>query len=408
MKATIIECPFGILAFDDKNNLIERSIFPKDPKKAAEKLDSLKNGKTINELQILIENLKSKGYESFAVESEALAKILREEYGVEAEITKPTPAGEYLRQNLEEIALNLKFLKKTEQLKMWIHSVAVELTKLKVREAVEKRDLLIIQVIQTVDDIDKTTNLFMGRIREWYGLHFPELNRLVEKHETYARMVLEIGERENYSIEKLVELGIPEKRAEKIIEAAEVSMGAAFRKEDLEKLRAICKTTLELYERRRELEKYIEETMDEVAPNVKALVGALLGARLIALAGSLENLAKLPASTIQVLGAEKALFRALRTGSKPPKHGIIFQHTYLREAKKWQRGKIARALAGKLAIAARTDAYSGKYIGDELKASLEKRIEEIMEKYSEPPQKEIYRPSKPKKRKKRRKKRGRS
>jgi len=407
LKATIIECPIGILVFDEKNNLIEKSLFPKSPGKAAEKLNSLEKGKLIEELQVLVRNLKDSGYESFVVESEALAKILKEEFNVEAEIIKPAPAGEYLRQNLEEVALNLKFFKKPEEFKAWIHNVTVELTKLKVREAVEKRDLLIIQAIQTIDDIDKTTNLFMGRIREWYGLHFPELGRLVEKHETYARIILEIGERENFSIKKLAELGVPERRAEKIIEAAEKSMGAAFRKEDFEKLRAICKTTLELYERRKELEKYVEEAMDEVAPNVKALVGALLGARLIALAGSLENLAKMPASTIQVLGAEKALFRALRTGSKPPKHGVIFQHTCLREAKRWQRGKIARALAGKLAIAARTDAYSGKFIGDELKTSLEKRIEEIKEKYSEPPQK-VYRPSKPKKKKKRRKKHGRS
>jgi nucleolar protein 56 len=93
----------------------------------------------------------------------------------------------------------------------------------------------------------------------------------------------------------------------------------------------------------------------------------------------------MPASTIQVLGAEKALFRSLKTGTRPPKHGIIFQHTLIHEAKRWQRGKMARAIAGKLAIAARTDAYSGKYIGDGLKASLERRIAEIHEKYAEPP-----------------------
>jgi len=125
--------------------------------------------------------------------------------------------------------------------------------------------------------------------------------------------------------------------------------------------------------------------MDEVAPNIRALVGSLLGARLIALAGGLTSLAKLPASTVQVLGAEKALFRSLRTGTRPPKHGIIFQHSIIHEAKRWQRGKVARALAGKLTIAARIDAFSGKYGGDALKIDLEKRIDEIKEKYAEPP-----------------------
>jgi len=112
-----------------------------------------------------------------------------------------------------------------------------------------------------------------------------------------------------------------------------------------------------------------------------------LGARLIALAGGLTNLAKLPASTVQVLGAEKALFRSLRTGARPPKHGIFFQHSLIHGAKRWQRGKIARALAGKLAIAARIDAFSGKYAGETLKGDLEKRVEEIKEKYEDPPPK---------------------
>ncbi|MFQ6074136.1 MAG: C/D box methylation guide ribonucleoprotein complex aNOP56 subunit, partial [Candidatus Bathyarchaeia archaeon] len=154
---------------------------------------------------------------------------------------------------------------------------------------------------------------------------------------------------------------------------------------DLNQIQAICKNTLELYKARQTLESYLDTAMEEIAPNIQALVGSLLGARLIALSGGLRNLAKMPASTIQVLGAEKALFRALKTGTRPPKHGIIFQHTLIHEAKRWQRGKLARALAGKLAIAARTDAFSGKYMGDYLKANLESRTEEIKEKYEKPP-----------------------
>jgi len=114
----------------------------------------------------------------------------------------------------------------------------------------------------------------------------------------------------------------------------------------------------------------------------------MLTARLIALAGGLVSLAKMPASTIQVLGAEKALFRALKTGSRPPKHGIIYQDMSIHDAKRWQRGKISRALAGKVAIAARTDAFSNRYIGDVLKADLEKRVNEIKEKYAKPPPRE--------------------
>ncbi len=407
MKVSILACPFGLLAFSPENELVDYALFPRDPVKAAQILHGIESGKLVEELASLVQRLQNKGYAEFVFENGETARKTQETLGITATTAELSEIKAFLRRNMAKIAQETGFVEDSSQLTDWIRIVTFELAKMKVKRAVEKRDLMVAQAIQTIDDLDKTANLFMGRLREWYGLHFPELDRLVEKHETYARLVSELGERENFSIKKLAELGVPERKAEKIIEAAEKSMGAAFRKEDLEKLRAICKTTLELYERRKELEKYVEEAMDEVAPNVKALVGALLGARLIALAGSLENLAKMPASTIQVLGAEKALFRALRTGSKPPKHGVIFQHTYLREAKRWQRGKIARALAGKLAIAARTDAYSGKFIGDELKTSLEKRIEEIKEKYSEPPQK-VYRPSKPKKRKKRRKKHGRS
>ncbi|MEM2119404.1 MAG: C/D box methylation guide ribonucleoprotein complex aNOP56 subunit, partial [Candidatus Bathyarchaeia archaeon] len=131
-------------------------------------------------------------------------------------------------------------------------------------------------------------------------------------------------------------------------------------------------------------------------PNTKFLVGPLLAARLIAISGGLKNLAARPASTIQVLGAEKALFRSLKTGTRPPKHGIIFQHATLHDAKRWQRGKIARALAGKLAIAVRADAFGKRDIRDQLKADLEQRLEEIREKYAEPPPLEEKKPKREK------------
>jgi nucleolar protein 56 len=162
-------------------------------------------------------------------------------------------------------------------------------------------------------------------------------------------------------------------------------MGADIAEADLLQIQALAKNVSEFYELRKGMENYIDRTMEELAPNVRAVAGALLGARMIAIAGSLQNLAMRPASTIQVLGAEKALFRSLKTGARPPKHGLIFQHTLLHDAKRWQRGKIARVVAGKLAIAARADAFGGKYIGDGLKAEINKRVEEIREKYKEPP-----------------------
>jgi nucleolar protein 56 len=208
---------------------------------------------------------------------------------------------------------------------------------------------------------------------------------LLEKHETYARLVVDLGSKDNFTIKNLEKEEVPQSKAEAIAKVAEKSMGADLEETDVKQIQMLCKDILSLYKLRDNLEKYLDSTMEEVAPNTKFLVGSLLGARLIALSGGLMNLAKRPASTIQVLGAEKALFRSLKTGTRPPKHGLIFQHTLLHDAKRWQRGKIARAMAGKLAIAARADAFGGRNIASELKASMDKRIDEIHQKYDQPP-----------------------
>jgi len=400
MKATVVPTIFGVLAFDESNRLVAHSLFPKKPEEAAKTILEIESGKTVREVADLINHLKNVGYTTFVFENPALAADVMRRFSVATEILKDSEAGQLLRSNVEAYALETGFAKDYEDFRRWMHSVSMELAKLKVKGAVEKRDLLVAQAIQTLDDVDKTINLFMSRLREWYGIHFPELDRLLEKHETYARLVVNIGNREDFTAERLEREGLPGQKAEQITNAAKTSMGADLSERDLAQIQALGRRVLDLYDLRESLEKYIDDVMEEVAPNIKALTGALLGARLIALAGGLNNLAKMPASTLQVLGAEKALFRSLKTGTKPPKHGIIFQHPYLHEAKKWQRGKIARTLAGKLAIAARTDAFGGRFIGEELKADLEKRVEEIRQKYAEPPPKPVEKKPKLKREKK--------
>jgi nucleolar protein 56 len=396
VKATIIECVIGILGFDEQNNLVESVLFPKDPKKIAENLAKIEAGKIIDEIATLVEKLKEKGYTFFVFENAEIARNAHDKLKIAVEVARPSEAGELLRGNLEKYTVKLGFVNEGAELRDWTHKVSVELTKMRVRKAGEKRDLVVAQAIQTIDDVDKTVNLFMGRIREWYGLHFPELDRIVEKHETYARLVVDLGRRDKFTVENLEKEDLPKNKAEQIAMVAEKSMGADLEDDDLTQIQTLCKNALQLYDMRQKLEGYMDSTMDKVAPNMKALVGSLLGARLIALTGGLINLAKMPASTVQVLGAEKALFRSLKTGARPPKHGIIFQHTLIHEGKRWQRGKIARALAGKLAIAARSDAFSGNYIGDGLKAAFERRIKEIQEKYEEAPPAKKMPPPQPK------------
>jgi nucleolar protein 56 len=385
VKATILESVIGVFGFGEDNELVEKVFFPKDPQKTAERLQKIEKGTVINEISSLVDKLRDKGYTHFVFENQEMARNAREKLNIEATSEAPSEASKRLRENLEKFALDLGFVEKPEQLRAWVHNVSVELAKMKVKTTVERRDLLVAQAVQSVDDLDKSLNIFMSRVREWFGLHYPELDRMVDKHETYARLVVNLGTRENFTADNLEREGLPKAKSQKIATVAAASMGADLGDEDLTQIQDMSRRVLGLYDVRQSLEKYVDSVMEEVAPNTRTIGGSLLGARLLALAGGLLNLAKLPASTIQVLGAEKALFRSLKTKARPPKHGIIFQHPLIHDAKHWQRGKIARALAGKLSIAARVDAFSGKYAGNELKADLDKRIEEIRKRYEKPP-----------------------
>jgi nucleolar protein 56 len=383
MKAVIIQFFFGVAAFDEQSHLSDKVLFSKKPREAAESLMKLKLGK-ISEVTPLISALQNAGYDIFVFENADIANEVQNTLKVKTEVSEPSET-EALRARMEQIAFETGFVKDAEEVSLWNHDVSMELAKLRIRRASEKRDLVIAQAIQTLDDLDRTVNLFVERLREWYGIHFPELDRLIEKHETYARLIMNLGYRDNFSLEALEKEALPKEKVENTAKMAEKSMGADMAEQDMVEIQALSKNVLELYALRKNLEDYVDKTMDEVAPNTRAVAGALLGARLIAIAGSLQNLAMRPASTIQVLGAEKALFRSLKTGARPPKHGLIFQHAVLHDAKRWQRGKIARVLAGKLAIAARADAFGGKYVGETLKAAIDRRLAEIREKYKEPP-----------------------
>jgi nucleolar protein 56 len=388
MRAFIIHYPFGVVAFDEKNNLVEKVLFHKKPQVAAKSLLKIESGKLSDEISSLLSLLKNVGYDVFVFENLNLADEAQKLAAGKVEVAS-TVEIEGLRSKMSQVALMVGFADDEQDLALWNRNVSMELAKMRIKGASEKRDLIVGQAIQTLDDLDRTVNLFMSRLREWYGIYFPEMDRLIEKHETYSRLVLKLGFRENYTFDTVVAEGLPKERSELVAKTAQSSMGADVSETDLQQIQCLSRDVLNLYELRKNMESYVDRTMEELAPNVRAVAGALLGARLIAMAGGLQNLAVRPASTIQVLGAEKALFRSLKTGAKPPKHGLIFQHTILHDAKRWQRGKIARVIAGKLSIAARADAFDGDFIGDRLKNEINRRVEEISEKYKDaPPPKE--------------------
>ncbi|HII67734.1 MULTISPECIES: C/D box methylation guide ribonucleoprotein complex aNOP56 subunit [Thermococcus] len=391
MKAYISENVQGIYAFDEGGNLIGKRIFTESPEAA---LDKLLKGEIIDDLLDLLEELKENGYSRFAVEHPELSRKVREA-GFDVDVEFPNLAGEKLRENPEEFLGSDWFEK--------YFKTSINLTRARIQEQSGARDKMIIQAIEALDDIDKVINLLVSRLREWYSLHFPEIDEILPKHPQYVAFIKKIGNRKNITRENLESFGLGENKIARVLEVKEKTMGAWMDQKDITVIQNLAKEIEDLYKLRSEIEDYIERAMDDVAPNLKALVGAKLGARLISLAGGLKELALMPSSTIQVLGAEKALFRHLRSGAKPPKHGIIYQYPAINKSPWWQRGKIARALAGKLAIAARVDYFSGEYIAEELKNEIEIRIKEIKEKYPNPPKRK-EKPVKKEKKKKFKKK----
>ncbi len=376
------ECVLGVFAFDDSGEMLDFTQFPRDVAKVAGRLASVQMGVPTEEHRALIAKLMWKKLNEFIVESEDLAKQLRKEFKhAQFDVAMPNKAGEILRSDLEKIAAQTG----VENVEKFVHDVNFLLTRDSLHREAAQRDKLIIQAINMLDEIDKTTNIICGRVREWYSIHFPELDRLVPEHQHYVKLVLTLGSRENFipaAIKAAVEL--PDELVTKIATAAQSSLGASFDQLDIDAIQGAAKEIFSLFEAREKVLGYIDGLMAQVAPNIRAVVGSSIGARLISLASGLTNLARMPASTLQILGAEKALFRALRSRARPPKHGVIYQYPDIRGVPKWQRGKVARALAGKLSIAARVDAMSGEFIGEKLAANLRARIADIKSKYEKP------------------------
>jgi nucleolar protein 56 len=264
-----------------------------------------------------------------------------------------------------------------------LREFAISLSSSKVSEVSESPDLHITQAINTLDETDKIINALSSRLREWYGLHFPELDNIIDSINGYSQIVL-AGKRDNLSKKIFEEAGFPDSKVEMLSLVTEKSRGGDISDVNLSIVQGLAKQILDLFEIRNKLEKHIEEEMMNVAPNLSAILGTAVGARILARAGSIKHLAMMPASTIQILGAEKALFRSLKTGSQPPKHGLLFQHALVHAAPRWQRGKIARAIAGKAAIASRVD-YHGGGLNQVLLDKLNIRVDEIGKKYVEAP-----------------------
>jgi len=249
----------------------------------------------------------------------------------------------------------------------------------KLKFSPDKVDVMIVQAISLWDDLEKEINTYSMRIKEWYGWHFPELVRVVSDNLTYARVVKRLGARTNIETVDLTEL-IGEQTAEMVKKVGRISMGTDIGEEDISYIRELCSQTVDIFEYKDELDEYLKNRMAAIAPNLTVLVGELVGARLIAHAGSLLNLAKHPSSTVQILGAEKALFRAIKARKPTPKYGVIFNASFVGKTSTKNKGKASRILANKAALSCRVDALGTENTINIGQISLEKitsRLQEI-------------------------------
>ena len=289
---------------------------------------------------------------------EILFKGIEDPKGRENFIERMRNKHKSLKEPDEIIAKRILLYFKNKKFFGEFYNKNLQLTKSDVKNSVSD-DVLLIQSINLIDDLDKAINLLVKRLREWYELHNPEFSRATEKHEKFVMEMLEKDKNE-----LLNEIGVNPQE----------SFGADLAQEDLEPIKSLAHQIFDLYQLRKLQEDYISALMDELCPNMKAICGALLAARLVEHAGSLKRLSGMPASTVQILGAEKALFRHMKTGAKPPRHGIIVNHPLIARSQEKMHGKIARALADKISIAAKVDYFNGKFIGDRLKAELERKF----------------------------------
>ncbi|KAK1142175.1 Nucleolar protein 56 [Aspergillus melleus] len=252
----------------------------------------------------------------------------------------------------------------------------------KVKFSVQRDDNHIIQAIAILDSLDKAINTFSMRVREWYSWHFPELIKIVSDNQRYAQIALLVKDKKELDDDKLHDLAAlvedDEGVAQSIIDAAKHSMGQEISETDMENVISFAQRVVSLSQYRKSLHSYLVSKMSVVAPNLAALIGEIVGARLISHAGSLTNLSKYPASTVQILGAEKALFRALKTKGNTPKYGLLYHSSFIGRAGPKNKGRISRFLANKCSIASRLDNFSEQpttKFGEALKKQVEERLD---------------------------------
>ena len=348
MECYVTYCVKGFYAFNGENKLICKKLFPED--EIISRLTEINDKKIVKE-ELEIINEVSDDYDEIYIESN---KRFSDYDNDKIVIKTPNQGGEYLRSNYGEFELDSGEISEIYQ--------DLAIYKIKMESASEDKHL--IQAINSIDEIDETISKLIERIREWYALYFPEMD-IVKNNETYIKLISQ-----NKTKEEIIKAK-PDAFPQNIIDLDE-----DINPQDLEIMNNYAKSIFELQQSRKNIEEYIDKRMESIAPNLRLLVGPTLGAKLISHAGGIKRRAMYPSSTVQIMGAEKALFRHLKSGDRPPKYGLIYQHPQVRGAKWWNRGKIARMLAGRISLAVRRDVFT-KTIDENVSDDFKEKVEEI-------------------------------
>ncbi|EAS32484.1 nucleolar protein 58 [Coccidioides immitis RS] len=323
---------------------------------ALEEVASLVEGKVTPRLASLLESIKDEKKVSLAVADPKLGNAIGKLPGLSIQAIADSTTADLYRAIRAHLPTLIPGLLPTDMSTMAL-GLSHSLARHKLKFSPDKIDTMIVQAIALLDDLDKELNTYAMRVKEWYGWHFPEMAKILNDNMAYAKVVLKMGMRSNSDSADLSEI-LPEEIEGAVKAAANRSMGTDISNEDLENIQCLAEQVVGFAEYRQQLASYLTARMTAIAPNLTALVGELVGARLIAHAGSLVNLSKSPASTIQILGAEKALFRALKTKHDTPKYGLIYHASLIGQATGKNKGKMARVLAAKAAIGLRVDALA--------------------------------------------------
>eukprot|EP00040_Diaphanoeca_grandis_P004311 m.28080 g.28080 ORF g.28080 m.28080 type:complete len:499 (-) comp15859_c0_seq1:172-1668(-) len=314
--------------------------------------------------------------DELAVADAKVGKVIQEKLGVKC--IHGSAVSELMRGIRSQIDSLITGLKSEDMSAMQL-GLSHSLSRYKLKFSPDKVDTMIVQAISLLDDLDKELNTYAMRVREWYGWHFPEMGKIVTDNLAYARTVVKMGMRTSAKSTDFADI-MPEEVETDLKEAAEISMGTEISDHDLQNILYLAEQVIAITEYRAQLFDYLKNRMNAIAPNLTVMVGELVGARLIAHSGSLVNLAKHPASTVQILGAEKALFRALKTKHDTPKYGLLYHASVVGQSQPKNKGKMSRVLAAKAVLMARFDAFADEpnvEIGVAYRGKVDSRLRQL-------------------------------